>query len=89
MKIYDKAAWHIDNGESREDVLEKFRLVFEYLERHGWLSPDGQEILGLGIDASVSLNEAMTTPAGKAFLDAEYDNCLALSLVALRRKLAD
>ena len=86
MKIFDKAAWHIDAGESPDEVLEKFQLIFKYLEKKGMLSEDGKEILEIGIDSSVSLNESMVTPAGKTYLEAKYDSLLELTLPQLRSK---
>ena len=61
MKIYDKASWHIDAGMDEHEVVEKFRSVFNSLERLDLLSDEGYEISELGIDDSISLNENMVT----------------------------
>ena len=31
MKIYDKAAWHIDADENPNEVVEKFKIIFSFL----------------------------------------------------------
>lgn len=76
MKIFDKAQWHIDNGENTVKVVEKFKKVFLFLNDHNMLSDDGLEIYELGIDSSVSLNEKMVTPNGQDFLDKYYDEVI-------------
>ena len=65
MKIYDKASWHIDGGERKEDVIKKFSLIFDFLEKEGMLTDEGKEILELGIDTSISLHERMVNEKGK------------------------
>jgi hypothetical protein len=32
MKIYDKAVWHIDEGEEESKVLERFKAIFDFLK---------------------------------------------------------
>lgn len=87
MKIYDKAAWHIDGGEKKEDVLRRFSIIFSYLAKNNMLTDEGKEILELGIDSSVSLHERMVNESGKTFLDKEYDTLLSLPLDSLRNRL--
>ena len=90
MKVFDKAQWHIDNGENVVEVVSKFREVFSFLNTHQMLSIDGQEIYDLGIDSSASLNEKMVTQEGYDFLDKYYDeviNCDAKTISSeLERK---
>lgn len=78
MKIFDKAQWHIDNGENQLEVIAKFQKVFLFLNTHHMLSLDGLEVYELGIDSSISLNEKMVTQEGFDFLNKYYDevvNC--------------
>lgn len=80
MKVYDKAQWHIDNGENSSEVIAKFQEVFSFLNAHKMLSTDGLEIFEFGVDGSISLNEKMVTEEGQNFLDKYYDtviNCPA------------
>lgn len=79
MKIYDKAAWHIDGGEDEKQVVLRMKLIFEQLSECGFLSSDGEEILEIGIDESVSLNEKMLTDDGAKFLDEYYDSVILKS----------
>ena len=85
MKVFDKAQWHIDSGESIPEVIAKFTQVFSFLHSHEMLSVDGLEIYEFGIDSSISLNEKMVTSNGFAFLDRYYDeviNCNADTIFA-------
>jgi DNA-binding ferritin-like protein (Dps family) len=85
MKVFDKALWHIDAGESRADVLERFRAVMAFLDEKNLLSEDGQEILDIGVDDSIALTDSMMTDEGTAFLDKYYDeviNCAADEITA-------
>lgn len=76
LKIYDKAAWHIDGGENKDSVIKKFRLLYDLLEKHDMLSYEGKEELESGIDDSCSLHERMVNQKGASFLDAYYDDIL-------------
>lgn len=76
MKIFDKAQWHIDEGEDVDVVVGKFRSVYMFLEKNELLSEDGKELLELGIDSSISLNEQTVTENGSAFLDKYYDEVI-------------
>ena len=76
MKVFDKAQWHIDAGEAIEEVVAKFRVVFEFLDRRNMLSTEGRELLAFGIDSSVSLNERMVTEEGFKFLSEHYNNVI-------------
>ncbi|WP_195514093.1 hypothetical protein [Turicibacter sanguinis] len=76
MKIFDKAQWHIDGGENSSAVTNKFIAIFEFLNEEEFLSHDGLEILELGIDSSVSLNEKMVTEIGFEFLEKYYDEVI-------------
>ena len=87
MKVYDKAAWHIDNGENKDDVLKRFSIVFKYLAEKNMLTSEGREILDLGIDSSVSLHERMVNSEGQKLLDSKYDTLLGLSIAELQKQL--
>lgn len=76
MKIFDKAQWHIDAGEDVDVVVGKFRSVYMFLEKNELLSEDGKELLELGIDSSISLNEQTVTENGSIFLDKCYDDVI-------------
>lgn len=73
MKIYDKAAWQIDGGVKEKDVIEHFKFMYGWLESKGFLSANGKEIMGVGIDAECSLTDRNVTAEGKKFLDKYYD----------------
>ncbi|WP_110114922.1 hypothetical protein [Bacillus sp. CGMCC 1.16541] len=73
IKVFDKAQWQIDNGISSETVLKHFINMFEWLMEKNYLSSDGKEVLELGLDSSISLNEKMLTTEGIEFLDKYYD----------------
>ena len=73
MKVFDKAQWHIDQGENTSEVIAKFKAVFSFLHAHKMLSAEGLEMYEFGIDSSISLNERMVTPDGKIYLDRHYD----------------
>lgn len=79
MKIYDKAKWHIDGGENKEEVLKKLSLIFQFLNQKKWLTSEGEEIYELGVDESTSLHERMVNDDGKKFLDERYDTLLSCS----------
>ena len=44
MKVYDKAAWHIDGNENPKEVVARFNEIFKFLAENKLLSPDGEEI---------------------------------------------
>lgn len=79
MKIFDKAAWQIDGGISEEIVIAHFTAILEWLQSMNMLSADGEEILEIGIDDSVSLNEKMLSEEGNEFLTKYYDEIIAKS----------
>lgn len=88
MKIFDKAQWHIDGGEDKTAVIEKFKAVFAFLEEQNFLNADGLEILGLGIDGSISLNANMLTDEGREFLSDHYDEVINCSADEIAGELA-
>ena len=88
MKIYDKARWHIDGGENKDEVLKKFSLFFHYLKKNNMLTDEGNEIFDIGFDPSISLHERMVNTEGKEFLDANYDLLLPPSATELEEKLS-
>lgn len=91
MKIYDKAMWQIDNGMDESIVVKHFQLVFEWLKTRNMLNNDGLEILDIGIDEEVSLNETLLTDNGRAFLDKYYDELISNSdyEISKEKKLLD
>lgn len=76
MKIFDKASWQVDNGMSEEVVISHFEFIFEWLNEHDMLSPDGLEILEIGIDEDVSLHECLVNETGLHFLNEFYDKLI-------------
>lgn len=72
-KIIDKASWQIDNSANQKNVIEHFKFIFKWLEKNNLLSSDGKEILDIGIDSSISLNDKMVTDKALKFLEKYYD----------------
>ena len=89
MTIYDKAQWHIDGGESREEVLSKFKAVFAFLADTHMLSADGKELWEGGIDSSVSLHEALVKEAGNQFLKQHYDSVINESSDSIYQRMTE
>lgn len=77
MTIIDKAAWQIDGGVPEDLVVNHFKTVFSWLEKHNMLSEDGKEELEDGIDDCASLNEELVTKEGLGFLENCYDDYLS------------
>lgn len=78
MKVYDKAAWHIDAGEDSKEVVEKFKTIFSFFKTKNMLSMEGMEIFDLGIDSSISLHERLLTSDGNIFIEKYYDDVINL-----------
>ena len=76
MTIYDKVQWHLDGGETREEVLAKFQAVFTFLSDSRMLNEEGQELFAGGIDSSVSLHEGLVNEDGSRFLSQHYDTVI-------------
>lgn len=76
MIIFDKPKWHIDAGMNINDVLEKFRIVFDFLLSNDMLSNDGIEQIEIGIDEECSLNEMAVNKKGKSFLEYCYNDII-------------
>ena len=89
MIIFDKAAWHIDAGEERDEVISKFNDVFAFLYEKNLLSDDGIELYELGIDQSCSLNDSMVTEEGANFLEKYYDQIINYSHEVIKNKLSE
>ena len=87
MKVYDKAKWHIDAGEDAKEVIERFQIVFNFLSEKGLLDEEGEEILEIGIDSSVSLHEDMVNDMGKKFLESYYDEIIGYDLSKIPNEL--
>ena len=88
LEIYDKAQWHIDAGENSEAVIRKFEAVFQFLKAKGLLQREGEEMLEIGIDSSISLHERMVTEKGKEFLKTCYDKVIDLGADTITDGLA-
>lgn len=71
--VYDKAAWHIDAGEDKQMVLNHFATFMIWCQNNNLLSPDGKEIMELGVDDSISLHSGMFTENGNSFMQQYYD----------------
>jgi hypothetical protein len=89
MRIFDKAQWHIDAGEPAAETVERFNAVFQFLAGQGVLTPEGEEIMQLGIDSSASLHERLVNAKGAKFLDTNYDELLKLSASEIPAKLSE
>ena len=76
LKVYDKAQWHIDAGTDEAVVVEKMKVLFDFLNDKGFLQDEGKEVLDLGIDDSVSIHERMLTDAGNKFMESKYDTII-------------
>lgn len=89
MKVYDKAAWHIDGNENPKEVVARFKEIFKFLAENNLLSSDGDEIYELGIDSSASLNSSMVTKEGARFLEKYYDEVLKKNPANIKKSLLD
>lgn len=89
LKIYDKAQWHIDAGEDATSCIKRIKAVFEFLQEKGMLSDEGKEMIEMGIDSSISLNERMVTEQGKRFLERCYDDILQVQLRSVKKELKE
>ena len=87
MKIYDKAAWHIDADENPNEVVEKFKIIFSFLKMKNMLNSEGLEIFDLGIDQNVSLHERLLTADGNTFMEKYYDSLINLKSIEMLKQL--
>ena len=76
LKVYDKAEWHIDAGENSKVVISRFKLIMNFLKAKSMLSNEGEEIIDIGIESSISIHERMLTNSGKEFIESYYDNII-------------
>ena len=72
-KVYDKASWHIDAGEPTSSVLSHFKFIIDWCNQNIHLTDEGEEILELGIDASISINSRLLNERGNMFMTKYYD----------------
>ena len=77
--VYDKAAWHIDEGEDVKQVLAHFSFIMSWSLDNKLLSGKGLEIAELGVDDSISLNSKMFTEKGNLFMQKYYDYFIAVT----------
>ena len=89
LKIYDKAQWHIDAGEDGISSVKRIKAVFEFLQEKEMLSDEGKEMVEMGIDSSISLNERMVTEQGNRFLEQCYDDILQIPLRSVKKELKE
>jgi Uri superfamily endonuclease len=75
--VYDKVAWHIDAGENKDAVLRHFSFILSWCEKNNLLSAEGQEIVQMGVDDSVSLHSRMFTEKGNTFMNKYYDEFIS------------
>ena len=87
MIIFDKAQWHIDAGEEPKEVIEKFNVLFAFLDEAGFLVDEGKELLDIGIDSSAVIHERMVTAEGNSFLMHNYDSVINASAETLKGEL--
>ena len=87
MKVYDKAAWHIDGGEQEEGVISRFKEILEFLRDQKMLNADGLESMEYCMDGGISLNSMMVSDEGKDFLDCYYDQILKQNPAELKENL--
>lgn len=87
LKIYDKAQWHIDGGEDVELVIARFKSVFRFLADKDLLSPEGMELLEIGMDSSASLHERMVSDKGNKFLSDVYEEVEDLDYTEIEEML--
>lgn len=87
MKAYDKAAWHIDAGESKSDVLKRYAILFDYLSKNQLLSEEGKELVGLGADSSAVIHSGMMNDKGNNIISANIDRIISCDLCDLEEFL--
>lgn len=75
--VYDKVAWHIDAGENYDVVLSHFAFILSWCEKNNLLSAEGQEIVQMGVDDSISLHSRMFTEKGNKFMNKYYDEFIS------------
>lgn len=79
MIIYDKASWQLDKGMSKTRVIKHFSFIFDFLKQNDFLNENGLEIMDIGIDTSISLNDSLLNEKGNVFLAKYYDEMLELN----------
>ena len=87
MKIFDKISWHIDAGEDLRANIQRFEVIFDYLNSHDMLSEDGKEILELGIDKESSLHSKLLTDKGLLFCEKYEDMIVGIDAENLKTLL--
>ena len=72
-KVYDKASSHIEAGEPPSSVLSHFKFIIDWCNQNNLLTDEGEEILELGIDASISIHSRLLNERGNMFMTKYYD----------------
>lgn len=75
--VYDKASWHIDAGEPKSNVLAHFGFIMNWCKKNNLLSDEGEEILELGVDSSISIHSRMLNECGNLFMKKYYDTFIS------------
>lgn len=87
MKLYDKAAWHIDAGEDKNDVLKRYQILLGYLAENKLLTAEGEELAELGADYSAVIHSRMLTDEGNKLIKDNIDNIITCELCDLSELL--
>ena len=87
IKIYDKARWHIDAGMDTNYVVNKMKILFDFLNANNLLEYEGKEMFEIGIDSSISIHERMLTVQGNKFMDEKYDGVINSNLDEFAKRL--
>lgn len=75
--VYDKASWHIDAGEPTSRVLSHFKFIMSWCNQNNLLSEEGEEIIELGIDDSISIHSRLFNERGNMFMSKYYDTFIS------------
>lgn len=84
MKVFDKISWHTDAGEEVRGNIQRFQVIFEFLNSHNMLSDDGKEIYEIGIDSDASLHAKLLTDKGVSFCERNEKMLVGIDAKSLR-----
>ena len=76
---YDKLSWHFPDGKGCPDLATArihFDIVMSWLEKKNLLSPEGHEVMEIGVDSDFALTSEMVTDLGNRVLATCYDDWL-------------
>lgn len=83
MIVYDKAAWHIDAGEDKNEVLKRYQILLDYLSKNKLLTAEGEELAELGADYSAVIHSKMLNNEGNKLIEANIDSIITCELCDL------